>query len=224
MAAKFQTDGLNLTRELLDYIAETTLQETPTQVHIRKETAAQLEEARMMISPIQGSVVRLLARLLQPKRIVEVGVFTGYSATWLADALVEGGTLVACELDETYLNKALAYWAQANLDTIRGLLGPGQQGLQTLLDEGWAESVDAIFIDADKTGYDTYYSMGYTLLRPGGLMLFDNVLWGGSVADPSNTQASTQALRDIVRRASNDARVDAAVLTVGDGLLAVLKH
>ncbi|MBH23893.1 MAG: SAM-dependent methyltransferase [Myxococcales bacterium] len=223
MAAKFETDGLNLTRGLLNYILDTTVQESPTQIQIREETAATLSNARMMISPVQGSVVRFLARMLRPSRVVEVGVFTGYSATWLADALDEGGTLVACELNQEYLDKARAYWAQAGLTQIRGILGPGQDGLQTLLDEGWAGTVDVMFVDADKTGYDTYYTMGCELLRPGGLMLFDNTLWGGSVADPSDTEPSTEALRAISRRAAADDRVDAALLSVGDGLLAVLK-
>jgi len=223
MAAKFETDGLNLTRGLLNYILDATVHESPTQARIRKETAEQLPNARMMISPVQGHVVQFLARLLNPKRIVEVGVFTGYSATWLASALAEGGTLAACELNEEYLAKARAYWAEAGLDQIRGLLGPGAQGLQTLLDEGWAGTVDAMFIDADKVGYDTYYTMGYELLRPGGMMLFDNTLWGGSVADPSNIEPSTEALRAISRRADADESVHAALLSVGDGLLAVLK-
>lgn len=223
MTAKFTRDGLNLTRHLLDFITEVSVKESDAQRAIREATAP-LPMARMMISPVQGQVMGLLARLVRPRRVVEVGSFTGYSAAWMVDALEPGGTLVACDLSLEYLELARQNWAAAGIaDRIEVRQGPAADSLQALLDEGWGQSVDLIFVDADKTGYARYYELGLELLRPGGLMLFDNVLWSGAVADPSVDDPSTEALRQISRIARDDASVHSALLSVGDGLLAVFK-
>ena len=123
--------------------------------------------------------MRVLALLVGAKRIVEVGSFTGYSATWLADALPSDGQLVACDIDPDYLATATGFWEKAGLmDRIQTRLGPGSEGLQSLLDDGWAGTVDMIFLDADKTGYAEYYELGLKLLRPGGFLLFDSLRSG----------------------------------------------
>lgn len=224
MTAKFQRDGLNLTRQVLDHIRATCVDETPAQAEIRDATSAR-PEARMMIPPEQGQLLRVLLRPLRPKRVVEVGVFTGYSATWLVDALAPGGELVACDLSAEYLQAAQQGWERAGIsDRITPRQGPGAASLQALRDEGWDGTVDAIFVDADKTGYDTYYTLGLELLRPGGVMLFDNILWGGAVARPEADDPNTRALRALPARAHADDRVDAAILTDGDGLLMIVKR
>jgi predicted O-methyltransferase YrrM len=224
MAAKYQTDGLNLTSSLLSYVRASSVRESVSQSMIRTETAP-LPDSQMMISPEQGSVMAWLFRLLKPRRIVEVGVFTGYSATWLASALEDGGELIACDANEATLSRAVDSWREAGLqDRIRPLLGPAAETLNELLGRGWAASVDAMFIDADKTGYGVYYELGLELLRPGGVVLFDNVLWGGRVADDGDQSPDTVALRRIVAQATDDPRVHSAMLTDGDGLLAVLKR
>ena len=222
-SAKFERDGLNLTRRLLDYVQGATVRETAVQVEIRAYTAG-LPEAVMMSPPEQGQLMALLARMIRAERMVEVGVFTGYSATWLAGSLPERGTLVACDVDEHWMEVARGFWARAGLaGRIDGRVGPGAESLQELLDEGWGGTVDLVFVDADKTGYSTYYELGLQLLRPGGILLFDNVLWGGEVANPENREANTEALREVVRMAGADPGVHAAVLTDADGLLLVMK-
>jgi len=221
--AKYETDGLLLTRGLLDFVGASMVRETEAQATLRAATGER-SNARMMISPEQGNVLEWLFRLTQPRRLIEVGVFTGYSATWLAQALEPGGVLVACELDEDYLAGARAAWKAAGIaDRIVGRQGPAAATLEELLDAGWADSVDGIFVDADKTGYDTYYELGLRLLRPGGVMLFDNILWSGAVADVTVSDPSTEALRSLALKAGQDPRVHATILTDGDGILAVSK-
>ncbi len=224
MAAKFQRDGLNLTWQLLEYVRNTTVNESPLQVALREETA-DLPLGQMMISPEQGQAMEFFAHLVQAKRIVEVGSFTGYSATWLAKALPADGVLMACDVSEEYTSIAARYWKQAGLDDrIKLRLAPAAETLQQLLEDGWAGTVDLMFIDADKIGYETYYEFGLKLLRPGGLFLFDNALWGGSVADGDNTEASTQALRAVNARVSQENHTWSALLTIGDGILGAVKR
>ncbi len=222
-AAKWASDGLNLTHELLSFVRDRTVVENDIQREIRAHTAKD-PWAIMMIPPEQGQLMRVLALLVGAKRIVEVGSFTGYSATWLAEALPTGGQLVACDIDPDYLATATGFWEKAGLmDRIQTRLGPGTEGMQSLLDDGWAGSVDMIFLDADKTGYADYYELGLELLRPGGILLFDNVLWSGKVADERNQEPDTVALRAISSIAAEDDRVDAAMLTDADGLLLARK-
>jgi O-methyltransferase len=222
-SAKFERDGLNLTRRLLDYVQGATVRETAIQEEIRAYTAA-LPEAVMMSPPEQGQLMAVLARLVRAERMVEVGVFTGYSATWLAGSLPDHGVLVACDMDEDWMAVARGFWERAGLaERIDGRVGPGAESMQKLLDEGWGGTVDLIFVDADKTGYSTYYHLGLQLLRPGGILLFDNVLWSGEVANPENREGNTEALREVVRVAAADSDVHAAVLTDADGLLLVMK-
>jgi predicted O-methyltransferase YrrM len=229
-SAKYERDGLFLTRGLLDYVRAVSVQETEAQSALRLETA-QLAGAAMMTPPEQGQLMHFLARLIGARRIVEVGSYTGYGTTWLAAALPADAEadaragVVACEREAAHMEVARQAWRRCGLtDRIDGRLGPAEETLRALATEGWGGATDMIFVDADKTGYATYYALGLALLRPGGLMLFDNVLWGGDVARPEVDDASTGALRAIVRMAAGDDRVEHAVLTDGDGLLAVRKR
>jgi len=221
--AKFEQDGLHLTQGLLEYVRKASVEETAIQQEIRAFTA-NLPEAIMMIPPEQGQLLSLLARVIGAERIVEVGVFTGYSATWLVESLPANGRLIACDLEPEWMDIAQEFWRKAGLnDRIEARLGPGSESLKALLSEGWRETVDMLFIDADKTSYSIYYELGMQLLRPGGLLVFDNVLWSGEVANPANNEESTVALREVVRLASADPASHAAVVTHADGLLLVMK-
>lgn len=223
MTAKFSRDGLNLTRHLLDYVRRSSVIETTHQKAIREATSA-LPMARMMVSPEQAQVMAFLARLIRARRIVEVGTFTGYSTSWFAEAIEPEGVVVACDKNDEYMAMARRHWEAAGIgDRIVTRMGLASESLQGLLDEGWAGTVDMMFIDADKTGCPDYYALGLKLLRPGGILLFDNVLWGGSVADPENQEPDTEALRQIALTAVGDPGVESAMLTIGDGLLAVFK-
>ncbi len=224
MTAKHLRDGLNLTHNLLEWVRETTVRETGTQRAIREATANR-ENARMMISPEQGQTLGLLARMVGASRAIEVGSFTGYSATWIADAVGPDGLLVACDLSDEYLAEAQSHWRAAGLaDRISVKTGPAAESLASLLSEGAAGTFDFVFVDADKTGYAGYFDQAVELLRVGGVVVFDNALWSGTVADLSDTTPSTVALRELAGHVARDPRVFTAMLTDGDGLLVAYKR
>jgi O-methyltransferase len=221
------SSSIALTPELVRYLADANPIEHPALARCRKETAA-LPMARMQISPEQGAFMQVMARLINAKRAFEVGVFTGYSALATALALKEmhGPTarLLACDVSEEWTTKARDYWREANVDDVIDLkLAPAAETLDQQLAAGEDGAYDMGFIDADKTGYDAYYERGLKLLRPGGVMLFDNVLWSGRVADPADTSADTTALRALAAKVKADTRVHAAMTSIGDGLLICVK-
>jgi caffeoyl-CoA O-methyltransferase len=200
------------------YLRRVSLRETDVQRRLREETAS-LEYAGMQISPEQGQLMRMLAGLVGARRAIEVGVFTGYSALSVALALPEDGELIACDVSEEWTAIARRYWAEAGVaEKIRLELAPATETLDALLAEGRAGDFDIAFIDADKTSYDGYYERCLELLRPGGLVLIDNVLWGGSVADEENRSEDTLALRALNAKLRDDARIELCMLPVGDGL------
>jgi caffeoyl-CoA O-methyltransferase len=219
--------SLGLSPELVAYLARVNPPEHPVLARCREATQ-KLDRASMQISAEQGAFMALIARMLAAKRTFEVGVFTGYSALVVALALKEmhaaGAHLLACDISEEWTTQARAYWRDANVDDVIELkLAPATETLQARIAAGQGGAYDFGFIDADKTGYDAYYELGLELLRPGGVMLFDNVLWSGRVADPADTSADTTALRALAIKARADARVDAAMTSIGDGLLMVVK-
>jgi predicted O-methyltransferase YrrM len=164
----------------------------------------------MQISPEQGQFMGLLVRLIGIRRILEIGVFTGYSSLAMALALPEDGTIVACDISEEYTRTARKYWKEAKVDTrIQLKIGPA---IDTL------EPFDLVFIDADKGNYSNYYEAGLSLLRKGGLILVDNVLWSGKVADPENQEEDTVAIREFNQKLHQDDRIDLSLLPIGDGL------
>lgn len=218
--------GLNET--LTEYLRAMNPDEPAALQRCREETATR-GDARMQISPEQGAFMAFLAGLTGAKIAVEVGVFTGYSAMAVAKAMKgkygEQARLYALEKDHDLIALAEKYWAEGDVDdVIQPIIGDARKTLAELAAEGLAESVDFMFVDADKTGYGDYYAAALTLLRPGGIILFDNVLWGGSVADPDKADADTEALRALAKRVRDDDRVEQVFTAIGDGLLIAMKR
>ena len=214
---------LNLDDTLIDYVHAHSLREHPAQTALREVTAGH-RYAGMQISPEQGQFMALLARLTGARRAIEIGVFTGYSALTVALALPDDGYLLACDISDEYTRVGLPFWAEAGVaQKIDLRLAPALATLDAQLAEGHAASFDFAFIDADKTGYDAYYERCLKLLRAGGLIAVDNVLWSGAVAraaDNDDTRA-LQALNDKLHR---DKRVDLSMLPIGDGLTLARKR
>lgn len=215
---------IDLTDSLYDYLLSVSLRETDLQRRLREETAA-LPMARMQISPEQGQFMALLARLTDARRCLEVGVFTGYSSLAVALALPDDGRIVACDVSEEWTAIARRYWAEAGVaGRIDLRLAPALDTLDALVAAGGAGTYDLAFIDADKTAYLDYYERALLLLRPGGLLMTDNTLWSGRVADPEVGDADTVALRHYNEHLHRDARVDLSLVPIGDGLTLARKR
>ncbi|MFO8023708.1 class I SAM-dependent methyltransferase [Thiohalophilus sp.] len=209
---------LNLNDTVYEYLLAHSLRESPLLKQLREETAT-LEMARMQISPEQGQLLNLLVKLLGARQVIEIGVFTGYSALCMAEALPADGRLVACDINQEWTDMARRYWHEAGVHKqIELLLAPADKTLQKLIDTGNANSFDFAFIDADKSHYLTYYEQCLKLIRRGGLIAIDNTLWNGDVADPAVNDADTQAIRDLNDALHSDSRVDISLLPIGDGL------
>jgi len=206
-----------------DYLRTVVARESPLQQRLRAETS-RLPMGGMQIGADQGVLLAFLVRLIGAKNAIEVGTFTGYSALAVASALPAGGRLVCCDVSEEWTAIARRYWAEAGVaDRIELHLRPAQETLAELLQRNGAGMFDFAFIDADKTAYDVYYEACLALLRPGGLIAIDNVLWSGTVADPTDQRPDTVALRAITTKVRDDSRVDACLLSVGDGVLLARK-
>lgn len=225
-----------------EYLLRETMREPPLLAELRAETAG-LPNAGMQISPEQGQFMRLLAELLGARRALEVGTFTGYSALCLALALPEDGRLICCDVNRTFTDVAERYWERAGvrhkidlriapaIETLDALLAGGADARRGGPDAAAhagavgaaAGTFDLVFIDADKTNYDAYYERGLRLLRPGGLVLIDNALWSGRVADAAAEDADTAAIRALNRKIRDDERVTASLVPIGDGLMAARK-
>jgi O-methyltransferase len=212
-----------LNDELHRYLVEHSLRESPLLERLREETAS-LEMAVMQISPEQGQWMNLLTRLHGAKHVLEIGVFTGYSSICIASALPEEGELIACDVSEEWTSIAKRYWQEAGLSQKICLkLQPASWTLTRLIENGQQGKFDMAFIDADKTSYDTYYESCLRLLRVGGLMLIDNVLWGGSVIDMSDQSEDTKAIRQLNDKLHQDHRITLSMLPIGDGLTIAIK-
>jgi len=209
---------LSLDDRLYAYLQQVSLREPPVLGELRTETA-HLPLARMQISPEQGRFMALLVRLLGARRCLEVGTFTGYSALACALALPPDGELVALDISEEWTSIGRRFWQSAGMaGRIRLRLGPAGDTLRQMRREGADGSFDFMFIDADKTGYADYVEQGWHLVRSGGLIVIDNVLWSGRVAHPANEDEDTVALRELNSRLKDDDRFDLSLLPVGDGL------
>lgn len=210
--------SIGLGQELNRYLVEVACRESDLMKALRRETA-ELPQSSMQISPEQGQFMRLVVELLGARRILEIGTFTGYSSLAMACALPSGGHLVACDVSDEWTRVARRYWAEAGVeDRIELRLGPALSTLAGLLDESGESVFDLAFIDADKANYAAYYEYCLRLVRPGGLIMLDNVLWSGKVADPREQDADTLALRELNAKLAGDERVSIAMLPLADGL------
>jgi len=216
--------SISLTDSLYEYLLAVSLREPDLLRQLRQETSTD-PMARMQISPEQGQFMGLLARLMGARRCLEVGVFTGYSSLSLALALPDDARIVACDVSEEWTSVARRYWAAAGVaDKIDLRLAPALETLEGLLAAGEAGSYDFAFLDADKKNYLRYFELALGLVRPGGLIVADNTLWSGRVADPRNAEPDTVALRHFNQRLHRDARIDLSLVPIGDGLTLARKR
>jgi predicted O-methyltransferase YrrM len=215
---------LKLDDRLYQYLLDHSVRESELLGRLRATTAG-IELSRMQIAPEQGQFMALLVELIGAERIIEVGTFTGYSALCMAQALPEHGRLVCCDISEEWTGIARRFWREAGIEQrIELRLAPALQTLEKLLEQDAGGGFDMAFIDADKVNYLHYYERCLQLLRPGGLLLIDNTLWGGAVADPQDQSDDTRALREFNARLHVDDRVNISLVPIGDGLTLAMKR
>ena len=212
-----------LTQRIENYV-DAHARESEVARRLHAETA-KLPQAGMQIGPDQAAFLAVLVRSSGARRCIEIGTFTGYSALAIAAALPNDGRLVCCDISEEWTAIARKYWSSAGVSGRIDLrIAPALDTLKTMLARGEAGHYDFAFIDADKSGYDAYYETCLKLLKPGGLVVLDNMLWSGRVADPDHHDADTDAIRALNAKIRADNRVDAALLTIGDGVMLARKR
>ena len=210
--------------QLYDYLLSASLREPEILRRLREETAP-LPHSMMQTAPEQGQFMALLLELIGATNTIELGVYTGYSSLWTALALPPQGTIIACDINQEWTSMARRYWQGAGVaDKIDLRLAPAIDTLDSLLAEGKQGEFDFIFIDADKEEYDDYYERSLELLRPGGLIAVDNVLWGGRVADPLAKELTTVAIRAFNEKLHHDDRIKLSLVPIADGLILALKQ
>jgi predicted O-methyltransferase YrrM len=215
---------LPLSERLREYLLANSLREHPALKQVRDETSG-LPGAGMQIAPEQGQLMALLVELIGARRVLEIGCFTGYSALAMALALPPDGRLITLDVNAEPVEIGRRAWRAAGVaERIEVRLGLALESLDALLDEGSADSFDLVFIDADKKSYDAYYERALRLVRAGGLILLDNVLWGGAVADPADHERQTVALRALNAKLHRDERISLSLLPIGDGLTVARKR
>jgi predicted O-methyltransferase YrrM len=217
------TTGLD--NSLRDYMVSVSVREAPILAELREETAP-LEAAGMQLAPEQGQFMTFLVKTLGARRCLEVGTFTGYSSLTVALALPDDGRLVACDVSDEWTSIARRYWEKAGVaHKIDLRLAPATETLAALAADPQEQSAyDFAFIDADKENYAAYFDYALQLLRPGGVVAFDNVLWGGRIVDETAKDSSTQSLRSLNAQLYQDERVDVSLVPVGDGLYLARKR
>lgn len=212
------TKSIGLEQGLYDYLLQHSLREPKLLAELRAETA-KLPQANMQIAPEQGQFMAMLARTIGARRYLEVGTFTGYSALAVTLAMPQQGETTCLDISEEWTTIAQRYWIRAGLaDRIHLHLAQASETLQALIRDGWSGDYDMAFIDADKTGYADYFEACLTLVRPGGLILIDNTLWDGKVADENDPDEDTRAIRAFNQKIFDDERIDLSLLPIGDGL------
>jgi predicted O-methyltransferase YrrM len=217
-----QTIGLE--QDVYDYLLSISLREPEVLTQLRQETA-QLPRAIMQISPEQGQFMALLIKILAAKKTLDIGVFTGYSSLAVALALPADGKIIACDVSEEYTNIARRYWQKAGVtDKIDLHIAPALETLDQLLAAGESETFDFAFIDADKANYDHYYERSLQLIRPGGLIAVDNVLWSGKVADAQVQDNQTNKIRAFNQKLHQDSRITLSLVPIADGLTLAMKN
>ncbi len=215
---------LALSDRLHSYVLNHSLREHPALRELRERTG-KLADADMQIAPEQGQFMALLVELIGAHRVLEIGCFTGYSALAMALALPPDGRLVTLDANHDWTEIGRRAWRRAGVEArIELRLGLALDSLDALLREGHAEHFDLAFIDADKKRYDAYYERAFALVRPGGLILLDNVLWGGSVADPEREERQVLALRALNDKLHRDERISLSLLPIADGLTLARKR
>jgi len=214
----------NIRGALADYVDNNWLRESTLKRRLREETA-RMPRSGMQISAHQGQQIGLLAHAIGARRAVEVGTFTGYSSLCIAEALPTDGKLWCCDVSMEWTAIARRYWKEAGLDKrIELTVGPALKTLDWLLAQGLVGQIDLAFVDANKDDYNAYYERCLKLVRRGGLILIDNVLWGGSVANLADKDEDTRAIRALNAKLKTDERVDLALFAVGDGMTCALKR
>lgn len=210
--------GTPISPELHRYLIDNGVQETAELAALRAE-GAKLPEAEMQSSPESANLVALLIEIIGARNVIELGTFIGYGTLWMARAVGPGGRIVACDIEPKFPAIGRPYWEKAGVaDRIDLRIGPALATLDALLAEGKAGGFDVVFIDADKSNYPNYMERGLKLLRVGGLLLVDNVLWSGDVIDPAKSDADTAAIRVLNARLYEDARVHLSMVPISDGL------
>ena len=215
---------LSYTSSLRQYVWQYGLREHPALKELRTETE-KLPSSMMQICPEQGALMGNLIRLIAAKKTIEVGTYTGYSAMAVALALPDDGEVVACDVSEEWTSVAKKAWEKAGIaNKIDLQLAPASNTLDALLAEGKEGSFDFAFIDADKTNYQIYYELCLKLIRQGGVIVIDNVLWGGAVTDSNRNDADTEAIRELNQFIATDKRVSISMIPDGDGLTVAVKN
>lgn len=214
---------LSLTPDLYNYLLDTSLREHPVLKALREDTAP-MQLAGMQVAPEQAQFMQFLLRVIGAKKVLELGTFTGYSALAMALALPEDGKLITCDINENWTAKAPHFWGQAQQEhKIELRLGQALESMQQLLDQGWGQQFDFIFIDADKTNYVHYYEKALELIQPKGIIAIDNIFWDGLVIDPQDTSAQTREIRKLNELIKQDSRVHVSLLAISDGLFLIQK-
>lgn len=210
--------------ELYQYYLDNSLREHPILTQLRVATAP-MSTAKMQIAPEEGQLLALLVKLINAKKTIDIGVFTGYSALVVAMALPEEGQIIACDNNAEWTKIALKFWQEAGqAHKIKLKLAPATQTLEGLIKEGHANTFDFIFIDADKKSYELYYELSLSLLAPGGIIAVDNVFQSGRVADPSDVDQNTVAIRSFNAAVLQDDRIDFSMIPIADGLTVIWKR
>ena len=209
---------------LYEYMLSVSLREPDVLNRLRQETA-KMPQHKMQISPEQGQFMALLVELTGARKCLEIGTFTGYSALSVALALPEDGQIIACDISEEFTSLAKPYWRDAGVaGKIDLRLGPALETLDALIADGEGGAFDFAFIDADKVNYLGYFQRALDLIRTGGLILVDNVLWSGAVADPARNDDDTEAIRAFNEARADDPRISLSLVPIGDGLTLARKR
>lgn len=212
---------LDLSPALYDYMLDVSLREHPVLKALREDTSTMML-AHMQVAPEQAQLMQLLLKLINARKVLEIGTFTGYSALAMALALPEDGQLITCDINAEWTAKAPQFWKDAGQDKkIQLRLAPALQTMENILQEGGKTTFDFIFIDADKTNYLNYYELALQLIKPGGLIAIDNVFWHGKVIDKLETGGQTREIRRLNEFIKQDERVDVSLLAIADGLFLV---